>query len=221
MIRLLLADVMPLYDPAVYAELYGKASSARRASADSFRFKKDRILSLGATALLDFGLGASGLRERDMSYGRTAYGKPFFLNAPDIHFNISHSSTKVAVCLSDREAGCDIEEVTDIDLTVAERFFSSEEYLAVKAGTKPEERNETFFRYWTLKESYMKATGLGLTLMPDSFTIHFADGTVSVTGKHPDTGFSFITPDPFPGYRCALCFRPECGVPDVERVSLL
>lgn len=237
MIRLLLADVLPLEDPAAYSHLYDMASSGRRRAADSFRFMKDRRLSVGASALLDAGLREFGLRERDMSYGRSEYGKPFFLNAPDIHFNISHSATKVAVAFSDREVGCDIEEVADIELKVAERFLSKDEYLAIKARNKTEDRNEAFFRYWTLKESYMKATGLGLALAPDSFSVRsVADkvGDVSsiiqagepstnhdaVSGDLPDSGFSLLVPDSFSGYTCALCFRHECGVPEVEHVSL-
>ena len=209
MTRLLLADVLPLEDPAAYAFLYGMTSSERKRTADSFRFMKDRMLSVGAAALLDAGLREFGLRERDMTYGRSEHGKPFFLNAPDIHFNISHSASKVAVAFSDREVGCDIEEAFAAALSaqsveqeaaafssgdvkeafaaglsaqsveqeaakcleMAGRFFSREEYLAVKAAESPSECIRTFYRCWTLKESYMKATGLGLSLAPDSFSV--------------------------------------------------
>ena len=184
MIRLLLTDVLPLEDPAVYASLYDMASSERRRAADSFRFMKDRRLSIGASALLDAGLREFGLRERDMTYGRSEHGKPFFMNATDIHFNISHSGTKVAVVFSDREVGCDIEEAFAATLPaksaeqeaakcleMAGRFFSRQEYLAVKAVDSPSERVRTFYRCWTLKESYMKATGLGMALAPDSFSV--------------------------------------------------
>lgn len=208
MIKLLLADVLPLDNPAVYDLLYDSASSERRAAADSFRFRKDRNLSLGAAALLDRGLRAFGFYESDMSYGHTDKGKPFFLNAPDIHFNISHSSSKVAVALSDREVGCDIEEISDIDLAVAERYFHRAEYEAIMAENGQEKRWRAFFRYWTLKESYMKATGIGLSLPV-------------VAEPLPHEVFTFISPDSFPGYECALCYRPESGIPQVEHVKLV
>lgn len=217
MIRLLLADVRPLEDPAAYAELYGRASSVRKAAADSFRFGKDRRLSIGAAALLDISLGAAGLREKDMEYGFSANGKPYFLNAPWLHFSVSHSGTKVAAVFSDREVGCDIEEVADIDLTVAERFFHPEEYLAIMASGGPQERSREFFRYWTLKESYMKATGLGMSLPPQSFSVCPEAGTC--TGG-PDCGFSFFSPGSFAGYECAVCFRQPAGVPEVKRLDL-
>lgn len=208
MIKLLLADVLPLDDSAVYDGIYGRVSLERRSVADSFRFRKDRLLSLGAAALLDLGLAEFGLCEKDMSYGRTAHGKPFFKNAPDIHFSISHSSSKVAVAFSDREVGCDIEEISDIDLAVAERYFHRAEYEAIMAENGQEKRWRAFFRYWTLKESYMKATGIGLSLPV-------------VAEPLPHEVFTFISPDSFPGYECALCYRPESGTPQVEHVKLV
>lgn len=204
MIRLLLSDVRQLEDPEVFARVYDNASSERRAAADKFRFAKDRNLSIGAAALLDYGLSAFGLREKDMTYGRNAYGKPFFLNAPEIHFNISHSGSKVAVALSDREVGCDIEQIADIEMEVGERFFCRDEYEEMMSETDFEARRKAFFRFWTLKKSYMKAAGLGMSLPPASF---------SVKGGIP--GFAFITPPSFDGYATALCYNPECGIPEV------
>lgn len=217
MIRLLLADVLPLGNPAVYAEIYANSSPTRRLMADSFRFVRDRSLSIGAAALLDIALNGFGLRERDMKYGFTYLGKPYFLNAPDIHFNISHSSEKVAVAVSDMEVGCDMEMLADIEPAVAERFFSRDEYEAVMSADDARGSREAFFRYWTLKESYMKAVGKGMYLPPDSFAVlPDASGDFSVSGNQIDTGFAFHTPSAIPGYACALCCRPECGAPEIE-----
>lgn len=212
MIRLLLADVRPLEDAALYSRLYSNASPCRRAAADSFRFLKDRMLSLGAAVLLDKGLSGLGLRERDMEYGHNAWGKPFFLNAPGIHFNISHSSTKVAVAISDREVGCDIEEVTGFDQDVAECFFSAEELRTIMSCQDPARRSSAFFRYWTLKESYMKAKGEGMSLPSQSFTVRESgDSYVAVNGGAPDGGFVLLAPDTFDGYSCAICHDAGCG----------
>ena len=234
MISLLLADVLPLEDPAVYASLYDMTSPERRRAADSFRFMKDRMLSVGASALLDTGLRKFGLREQDMIYGRSEHGKPFFLNAPDIHFNISHSATKVAVAFSDREVGCDIEEAFCARLSgqsvereaakcleMAGRFFRQEAYLAIKAIENPPERIRVFYRCWTLKESYMKTTGLGMTMAPDSFSVAAlcTCESGSLSPKVVD-GFVFYTFDSFEGYECALCSKPEAGPPEVRIVTL-
>lgn len=216
MIRLLLADVLPLDDPAVYDALYEGASPERRALADAFRFAKDRRLSIGAAALLDKGLSAFGLREKDMSYGKTAYGKPFFVNAPDIHFNISHSGTKVAVALSDAEVGCDIEQAAEIGMDVAGRYFSPAEYEAVVSQDSEGARLREFYRYWTLKESYIKATGFGLSMPLKSFTVTVdASGNASVCGSP----YSFLSMELPEGYHVALCYRPESGDPLISCLS--
>lgn len=216
MTRLLLADATPLNDIAVYSELYGNASLERRARADSYRFQKDRNLSIAAAALLDIGLASFGLREKDMAYGRTAEGQPLFINAPHIHFSISHSENKVAVAFSDGDVGCDIELMSDIGMDVAERFFCRQEYEEIIALQGAEERIRAFYRCWTLKESYMKAKGKGMGLPPDSFRI--SGGTVF--GNVPDSGFVFLSPDSFAGYECALCCRPDSGTPKIEIVSV-
>lgn len=208
MTKLLLSDVSPLTSPSLYAMLYEEASAERRARADSYRFHKDRRLSIGAAALLDRGLDPFGLREKDMTYGTNAFGKPFFTNAPHIHFSISHSGTKLAVAFSDSEVGCDIEKVSDIDMAVAERFFSGEEYESLTDCKDLQERRRMFFRMWTLKESYMKATGKGLTLAPQSFT------------AGSDSRFIYLSPASFEGYECALCCNPADGAPEIEMCFL-
>lgn len=215
MTKLLLSDVQPLDDPAVFGRLYANASPERRRAADSFRFRKDKSLSIGAAALLDRGLIAIGLREKDMRYGRNRYGKPFFPDMPRIHFSISHSSTKVAVAFSDAPVGCDIEQVADIDLAVAERFFSRVEYEALM-GMMPRERTKAFFRYWTLKESYMKAAGLGLRLPTESFSVYPGqDSRASADGNLPLKEFELLSVESFEGYECALCRHPEENVPKI------
>ena len=213
MTRLLLADVTPLEEPEVYSRAYAGCSAERRSAADFFRFGKDRRLSIGAALLLDKGLAAYGLKERDMIYGYGACGKPFFANAQDIHFSISHSGSKVAVAFSDSEVGCDIEIIGDIDLNVAQMFFSRSEYEALLSIREELERRNTFFRCWTLKESYMKAIGKGLNIDSESFTVFL--GTTVSGGTLEDAGFAFLTPESFPGYECSLCFRPEDTDPEV------
>lgn len=220
MTKLLLADVTSLDNDALYEHYYLAASSHRRSLADSFRFRKDRNLSIGAAALLDSGLRSLGIRECDMVYGSMENGKPFFKNLTDIHFNISHSCSKVAVAFSDGDIGCDIEHIADIEMDVAESFFSKSEYQSIISRNGHDERIKSFFRYWTLKESYMKATGMGMFLKSDSFTISSgSDGSFSVSGG-PDSDFVFITPVSFVGYDCALCYRPKGGHPEVEFVNL-
>lgn len=70
--------------------------------------------------------------------------------------------------LSDCEVGCDIEKNANAPLEVAEHYFYHSELAYIKAA---EDKDKAFFTLWTLKESYMKMTGRGMSLPLDSFEV--------------------------------------------------
>jgi 4'-phosphopantetheinyl transferase len=90
------------------------------------------------------------------------------------------------VCLInlEEEAGVDVEFTGRLGKTVelADRFFTKAEVRDLRALPEAEQRDQ-FFRYWTLKEAYMKARGLGMALPLDQFGFH-------VVGEEP-RGISF------------------------------
>ena len=81
-----------------------------------------------------------------------------------IKFNLSHSqSMAVCVVAYDYPVGVDIEYIrpmSDME-AVAKRFFLTPEYEQVRS-LRDNEQQQAFFRYWTCKEAYLKATGEGL-----------------------------------------------------------
>ena len=104
-------------------------------------------------------------------------GKPELINAPiPLKFNLSHTKNMIicTVTLND-DIGCDVENTTRTNdvLVIADRYFSKKETSALFTLPKSEQHSR-FFDYWTLKESYIKACGLGLTipLKDFSFTIN-------------------------------------------------
>lgn len=88
-----------------------------------------------------------------------------------LRFNLSHTRGCM-VCLVnlDRDAGVDVEWTARPGRTVelAGRFFAPWEVRQLQ-DLPGEAQREQFFRYWTLKEAYMKATGLGMALPLDQF----------------------------------------------------
>ena len=101
------------------------------------------------------------------------HGKAYISNHENIHFNLSHSGKVVLCAISDREVGIDIEYIDpEIDLNIAKHYFYNSEYENIM---KAENRFEEFFKFWVLKESYMKYTGLGMNLELDSFEIVIDD----------------------------------------------
>lgn len=197
------ADVSVFADPQLYAEAYAAASPARREKIDRYHFAKDRYLSLGAETLLHYALRLAGIRELPVTFDYGPQGKPY-LKDGCVYFNISHSGNWVICAVSACEVGCDVEKIVPIDLKIAERFFFHEEYDDIAAQTTQETQNEMFYRYWTLKESFMKATGLGMKLPLDSFRIVLGS-EISVEQSVDGRNYRFIEYDVIPGCKCALC----------------
>ena len=103
------------------------------------------------------------------------YGKPRIFS-PDpgvpIKFNLSNTHGLIACAVAyDAPVGVDAEYVLRRSDTVgiADRYFSQTEVAALRAT--PESRQRwRFFEYWTLKESYIKARGMGLAIPLDQFS---------------------------------------------------
>lgn len=87
-----------------------------------------------------------------------AHGKPFFREAPQLHFNISHSGGLWACAFADSPVGVDVQRHCPIRReAIARRFFCPEEVDWLRRT-----QYAAFFDLWTAKESYLKYTGQGL-----------------------------------------------------------
>lgn len=146
--------------------------------ANRFYFEKDRKRFVIARGFLRVLLGRylqSDPKQLMFSYG--AYGKPW-LPEISLRFNMSHSHSMALYALTEgREIGVDVEHVR-ADFTsddIARRFFSPFEVESL-CGLPDEERVEGFFRCWTRKEAYIKATGRGLSQALDGFDVTLRPG---------------------------------------------
>lgn len=108
----------------------------------------------------------------DLIIRRDRQGKPYIDNpeaAPPLCFNLSHSRGVALFGFSvDRRLGVDVEYIDPgrNPEKLARRFFRPEEFGAVMAATGAA-RQELFFRYWTIKEAYLKAVGDGIGRLGD------------------------------------------------------
>lgn len=178
-LRLYTLDTMLLTDDAYFQTCYHQLSASRRAKVDGYLFWKDKRLSLGAGMLLDQGLREYGLRESEVRIGQKKNGKPYLPDYPLIHFNLAHSETMVLVAFADAEVGCDIEYTKKADMELAKHCFRPEEY-AYLAGLAKEAQDSAFFRLWTLKESFLKATGMGMELPMHTFGFDVSGDSIKV-----------------------------------------
>ena len=87
------------------------------------------------------------------------FGKPYFPNYPDIHFNISHCDRAVVCFLSDKPVGIDVESIRKFDKELAEYILNPEEFESILKSCNP---SLAFTIIWTRKESFCKLTGQGL-----------------------------------------------------------
>lgn len=111
-------------------------------------------------------------------FTENAYGRPAVspgLVSPEIHFNLSHSGDRLVLAVSRLSAlGVDIEashRSRRIE-RIAGRYFSRAEIEALLQLT-PRQQLARFYELWTLKESYIKARGMGLALPLQQFGFEF------------------------------------------------
>ncbi len=102
------------------------------------------------------------------------HGKPAVANTSHLHFNMSHCEGLVACAVSLRTpVGIDVEQRgRAVPWDVAASHFTAAEHAWLE-GLPERARQDGFLRIWTLKEAFIKATGLGLAQKLDEFAILF------------------------------------------------
>jgi 4'-phosphopantetheinyl transferase len=111
-----------------------------------------------------------GPRELEFTFGRN--GKPALRGGGRLRFNMSHSGELAVYAFTfDCEIGVDIEQVlTRLVSNRSPNAFSAREaseLLSIPGG----KAGRKLFRCWTRKESYIKATGDGLSAALDQFQV--------------------------------------------------
>lgn len=209
---LLVADTSVLTDDFLFDAAYARATDERKGKVDRYRFRRDQCAALGAELLLRHALDRLGIRK--LSYGYGEAGKPYLAGEDGVFFSLSHSG-KFALCaVSAYEIGADIETIRKADIRIAERFFCPSEYDRIAAQETEAARQALFFRYWTMKESFLKATGYGLRVPMNECEILLREENIAVVQNVDPRQFYFREYDDISGCRCAVCtadapFRAE------------
>ncbi len=209
-------NVAQFENETLYVEKLNLLSPYRQQKIASLRHKKDKNRSLGAGIALDCALRAYGLRERSAEYEFGEWGKPFLKYHPDIHFSLSHSGDYAICSIGDRPVGNDIERVKPGALKVADRFFTSEELDFLYAGQDDEEIMQRMFRIWTMKESFLKAVGRGISLPMGEFSVAVDEENNEVLVKHifNDKEYHMKEYHTIPGYRVSVCCQGSRDIAD-------
>ncbi|CAH1190142.1 4'-phosphopantetheinyl transferase Sfp [Paenibacillus plantiphilus] len=150
-------------------------SEEKRQRLSRFRNREDACRSLLGELLVKATVSErTGRPISSISMRTNSFGKPLLNGSQPLHFNISHSGNWIVAIIADEEVGIDVEVIKPIDLIIAKRYFAKEEYSQLMA-VPPQDRLAMFYTLWTLKESYVKAVGEGLSIPLNSFHFQLDD----------------------------------------------
>ncbi|MGQ0506175.1 MAG: 4'-phosphopantetheinyl transferase family protein [Myxococcaceae bacterium] len=165
-------------EPALLSAYWGMMTPEERDRHDRYRFENNRREFLLTRALARTTLSRYvDVPPSAWRFGANEHGCPHVLEPREgahLRFNLSNTTGLVACLVSiDRELGVDVEprERRGETVAIADRFFSPFEVDALNALPEAQ-RRPRFFEYWTLKEAYIKARGMGLALPLDQFSFH-------------------------------------------------
>ena len=146
-----------------------------------FHFEKHRRQFLISHALVRLCLSRyAPVPPEAWTFTVNAYGRPEIAGqgSPRLRFNLSHTDG-MAICAValEAEVGADVEDTLRPGQTVeiANSYFAPAEAAALRA-LPLERQRERFFELWTLKESYIKARGMGLSLPLEQFAFELQPG---------------------------------------------
>jgi 4'-phosphopantetheinyl transferase len=215
-IHLWLACYEEVADDALHAEYRRLLSPAEKQQEPRFYFARDRRRYLVTRALVRTVLSryVPSVGPDEWVFSNNAYGRPYVVNteAAGLSFNISHTHSLIVLAVTGgRFLGVDVENVRSREgsMEIARHFFAPRE-VADLALVPADAQQYRFFEYWTFKESYIKARGMGLSLPLDKFSFHYPDDeTVGLeidSALEDDAGrWQFWQFRPSPEYLVAVC----------------
>ena len=167
-----------------YGILYENLSETKKKKIQQYYFWEDAQRTLLGDAMIRKFVGEKLKVDcRELEFAINKYGKPYINGNTGINFNISHSGEIIVCSIGERENGIDVEKIKKFDIKIVESFFQHEEFKALFNLPK-DKQNESFFRLWTLKESYIKCVGKGLAMPLNSFGFKINNYSVEFCGPN-------------------------------------
>lgn len=181
--------------------------SEKRERMKNFINKKDKMRSIVGELLIGYGMEEELKSEiQNVRFEKNKYGKPYLKDYPEFQFNISHSGNFVVCAIDNEIIGIDIEENKPIEyVELARKFFTGIEcdYIMKEDLNKQLSR---FYQIWTLKESYIKCCGQGLSLPLTSFSIYIDQSeNIKTIINNEIKNYQFKSFDIEQGYKMAVC----------------
>lgn len=188
------------YIPEMHASYLHLISEERKARVEKAPHKQKSLLVYSELLVRLVACKILDISYDNVHIERNAYGKPFIMNYPHFHFNVSHSNEALTLFVSNTSVGVDIEYLGTPYFNIARRFFTDEEFSYIFDNEA--EKNLRFYEIWTRKEAYIKQIGLGLSLPLNSFntfdsklnscfkTFHFENHIISICHTNKNLNIS-------------------------------
>lgn len=187
---------------------------------ERFRFARDRHRYLVTRVLVRWVLSrytqvpASAWQFAADQFGRPRIDGPMLDEVRGLDFNVSHTKGLIVLGVGrDIKFGVDVENTSgSAALDIVDHAFSSEEACSLRS-LSADKQEQRFFEIWTLKESLVKACGLGLQmdfgrfsfdLDGDDINLVFADNAATL-GRN----WLFWQFQPSMDYVVAVCAAPS------------
>lgn len=191
-----------------------------QARAQTFKFPKDQQLYTAAHVFLRQALSRhADMAPADWRFSSNAYGKPAITNPAysGLQFNLSHTNGLLACVIAHRfPVGIDVERHKHLPelISLCHSIFSQTETAEILSLAGSHLREQRFFTYWTLKEAYIKARGMGLSIPLQSFEFRQnqkENWYLKETGpaRHSYTDWRFLSKEIISGYSLAVAV--QCG----------
>ncbi|MCX6258161.1 MAG: 4'-phosphopantetheinyl transferase superfamily protein [Bacteroidia bacterium] len=205
MVELYAAWASKAYEVFYFDKVYPFLNTQRRNRIDSFLHVEDALRSLAGDWLTRLVLSEKlHVNISEILIEHDKNGKPFNNPPSGFHFNISHSGDWTVCSISALPVGIDIEKVQPIDLGIAKDCFTENEFETMTSYTDRTLQLNYFYDIWTIKESYLKAIGSGLTKNANSFGAKINRNQILLTGD-VEKGYCFRQYDFDISYKLCAC----------------
>jgi 4'-phosphopantetheinyl transferase len=227
-VHVYLLEPAEISDPTLLSEYYALMNDAERRKHDRYRFERNRRGCLLTRALVRTTLSryCPEIEPAAWTFEEAGNGRPELAVGQTplpLRFNVSRTEGLIACAVTvQRAIGVDVEFIDQRRDTggIAERCFAEPELRALEAQ-HADRQCARFYSYWTLKEAYIKARGLGLAIPLRQFAFHLDESgpiRISFDSRLADdpTNWQFALEQPTPRHLLALALerrdRSNAGV---------
>lgn len=205
--------------PSIYYTYYPTDSLSISDTAQREHLLGRALLARGLSELYHISISCADL-DRALTYDRNR--KPYFTQYPHIHFNITHCSGLVACAFHKDSIGIDAEFPSYFpEILISKALSEQEKCFLQSKGDKTTEKQELFYRLWTLKEAYVKKSGIGVDTNLKDFSFSFVEDKKTITATCSDSSVTCYQTKLSLGHILSACYENTADSTALVFCSLL